>query len=51
MNLEEHLNQTRKKQADLRAVQQKRDRGLTYGNDYKHPCMKVNSSLISINQI
>ncbi len=41
MNLDENLNETKTKQADLRVIQQKRDRGYTFGHDYKHPCKKV----------
>lgn len=42
MSLRDHLGETKPNQEKLRGVQRQRDRGNTFGNEYKHPCMKVN---------
>ena len=49
MSLKEQLNQTKPQQESLRTIQQKRDRGLTFGSDNKHPCKKVNYFFIYAN--
>lgn len=41
-SMKDHLESTKASQEKLRSMQQKRDRGLTFGSDYKHPCKKVN---------
>jgi hypothetical protein len=41
MSAKDHLESTKANQQTLRSMQQKRDRGLTFGSDNKHPCKKV----------
>ncbi len=43
MSLRSQIESTKENQEKLREKQQQRDRGLTFGNDYKDPCKKVNS--------
>ena len=48
-SLKSHLEETKPNQESLRVIQQKRDRGNTFGHESKDPCKAVcSNSLISI---